>query len=355
MTPPQYAPLDEHGREELLARGTCVPYEKEYILRDGTRLPILIGAVRSSSQPLKWVCWVVNLRAIKRITKAEQQSREFQAQLAAELRGAYRIHEISTRLLGKSSVDEVLNEILDAAIEVTEADFGNIQLVDESFLRIVVQRGFSAEFLNFFQKVSHKSTAACGAALLGGSRVIVEDVATEELFRGTPAREVLLRAGIRAVQSTPLAGPSGEVYGMLSTHYRGSRRPAERALRYLDLLASQAGQVLERLQYAEIERRGERLRASAELARSLAHEISNPIQALTNILELFSRHDAVQAEGQPLVQMAREQLDRVSDALKKMLAVEYAIATQSDAELRNLVQHVRIPRTLSNQPGHRTA
>jgi signal transduction histidine kinase len=185
--------------------------------------------------------------------------------------------------------------------------------------------------------------------------VIVEDVASAELFRGTPAREVLLRAGIRAVQSTPLVGPAGKVYGMMSTHYRRARRPAEPALRYLDLLASQAGQVLERLQYAEIERRGERLRASAELARSLAHEISNPAQALTNILKLLSGHEAVQPEGQPLVQMAREQLDRMSETLKKMLAVEHAIDAEPDVELSSLVQHVRGGGSLRAQRGRKLA
>jgi hypothetical protein len=326
-----------------------VPYEKEFVLRDGTRLPILIGAVRLSSEPLEWVCWVVDLRGTKEIAKAEEQSRELQVRLDEELKGAYWIHEISTRLLRKSSVEEVLNEILDAAIEVTEANLGNIQLVDQGFLRIVAQRRCSTEFLNFFEKVSHDTTAACASALLSRSRVIVEDVCSDDLFRGTTAGEVLLRNGIRAVQSTPLIGPSGEVYGMLSTHFDRPGRPDERALRYLDLLASQAGQVLETLQYTEIERRGERLKASAELATSLAHEINNPIQALTNIVVLLSQHKSVQSEGQVLVQMAREQLARVSDTIQNLLSVDFQAAPQLNTELTNLIEHMRIEGSLRVQ------
>ena len=181
-------PLDERHLEELRANGTIVPYEKECVCSDGTRLPVLIGGVRFSSRPLRWVCWVVNLRATKEIAKAEQQSRELQVQLEAELRGASKIHEIGTRLLSKSSVSEVLNEILSAAIEVTEADLGNIQLLDQGSLSIVAHRGFSAEFLTFFQEVSHDTVAACGAALRGRSRVIIEDVETNELFRGKIGR-----------------------------------------------------------------------------------------------------------------------------------------------------------------------
>jgi PAS domain S-box-containing protein len=342
MTPREYAPLDDQGLEQLRRRGVCVPYEKEFVLRDGTRLPILLGAVRLSADPLVWVRWVVDLRAAKDTAKTEQQARELALQFAAELRGAYRIHTISTRLLGKSSLKEVLIEILDAAIEVTEADLGNIQLVDQGILRIVAERGCPAEFLNFFHEVSHDTTAACGAALSGGSRVMIEDIESDELFRGTPAREVLLRAGIRAVQSTPLVGSSGEIYGMLSTHFRRSHRPTERALRYMDLLATQAGRLLEGLHYAEIERRGEQLRASAGLAASLAHEISNPVQALTNILMLLSRHDAVKAEGQHLVQTAREQLSRVSETVTKMLAAEFESTTHRAAELKHLYKQRRI-------------
>ena len=282
----------------------------------------------------------------------EQQSRELQVQLDAELKGAYRIHEISARLLDKSSVEGVLSEILDAAIEVTEADFGNIQLLDQGLLRIVTQRGFAKEFLDFFKDVSHDSKSVCGAALLSLSRVIVEDVRSDELFRGTPARDILLRAGVRAVQSTPLVGSPGQVYGMLSTHFRRPHRPNERALRYLDLLAIQVGHVLERLQYAEMHRRGEQLKASGELATSLAHEINNPLQVLTNILVLLC---PVQAKKRHLVQMASEQLTRVSETIRKILAVDTKRTKQPNVELTNLIEHMRIEGSLRAQRGRKMA
>ena len=142
----------------------------------------------------------------------------------------------------------LLHEILDAAIEITGAQMGNIQLLEGDLLRITAQRGFEAPFLEFFDAV-HGDQAACGTALQRGERVIVDDVVKSDIFAGTPALEVMLAAGARAVQSTPLVSRSGRVLGMFSTHYRHApQQPSDRALRLLDILARQAADLIEHKQ-----------------------------------------------------------------------------------------------------------
>jgi PAS domain S-box-containing protein len=140
----------------------------------------------------------------------------------------------------------LLLEIVDAALAITAADMGNIQLFDRGsgVLKIVAQRGFEKPFLDFFSAI-HQGQAACGSALQSGERVVIEDVAASSLFEGKPAREVLLAAGVRAVVSTPLFTRSGQIVAMLSTHYRQPRRPSDRDLHALDLLARQAADWIE--------------------------------------------------------------------------------------------------------------
>ena len=139
--------------------------------------------------------------------------------LRQSLEDLTRMQQLSTRLLQADDFSLLLHDILDAAIEITGAQMGNIQLLEGDVLRIAAQRGFDRPFLEFFASV-HGEQAACGTALQRGERVIVDDVLNSPIFVGTSALDVMVAAGARAVQSTPLVSRSGRVLGMFSTHYQ---------------------------------------------------------------------------------------------------------------------------------------
>jgi PAS domain S-box-containing protein len=161
------------------------------------------------------------------------------------------LQEIGTQCArADSDVQQCLKNVLDAAIEIMGADKGNVQLLDPvtGALAIAVHRGFEQPFLDFFAHVHPAEAAACGVALGASTRIIVEDVTKSDVFAGQPSLDVLLAAGVSAVQSTPLVSSSGAVLGMVSTHFVTPHRPDERDLRLMDLLARQAADYLERKQ-----------------------------------------------------------------------------------------------------------
>ena len=70
MTPPEWRAVDEHILRELQATGTCAPVEKEYLRKDGTRLPILASVAMLEGTPDACICLIEDLTARK---QAEQK------------------------------------------------------------------------------------------------------------------------------------------------------------------------------------------------------------------------------------------------------------------------------------------
>ncbi len=66
MPPPEYRHLDEQAIADLKATGVDEPYEKEYIRKDGTRLPILIGAAMLDNRHHEGVAFVLDITERKK-------------------------------------------------------------------------------------------------------------------------------------------------------------------------------------------------------------------------------------------------------------------------------------------------
>ncbi len=193
----------------------------------------------------------------KKLTNALNELAEVRQRLTAKLNGMRRLYQIGSHLLHPDEPKKQLQEIIEAAIDITGSDMGNIQLVDDTGnLKIVAQKDFGQEFLDYFENVTPKQSA-CGLAMEQKQRVIVEDVTKSRVFKDPETLKVMLNAGVRAVQSTPLIDESGHLLGILSTHNRQPRRPLERDLRLLDLLALQAVELIERNHAHEARRASE--------------------------------------------------------------------------------------------------
>jgi PAS domain S-box-containing protein len=239
--------------------------------------------------------------------RAERELLTLRDELTVELTAMTRLHEFSTHLLAISELQALLEEVLDATIALQNADFGNIQVYnpETQTLEIVAQRGFQQAFLDYFRNV-RDTGAACGRAMELRERVIIEDVETDSEY--APHRQIAASAGFRAVQSTPLFSRSGEFLGILSTHFRQPHRPPLRDLRFTDLYATHAAEIIERkrleagrrqveqvLLMTQVElARVSRLTAMGELAASIAHEVNQPLAVITNnssaCLRLLAEH-----------------------------------------------------------------
>lgn len=175
--------------------------------------------------------------------------------LKAELDATQKLADLGSLFAREGDLKPVLTAVVDAAIEITGANAGRIQLLDPSSgnLKVVAQSGPT--------KCWHDTAWTQG--LDGDSR------------GQKPHGGELL--------TTPMLGRSGERLGLLLTHYPSLHGPEQRELSLLDLLARQAADLIERV------RAESALRASEEKYRQLFESIDQGFCTIDMIFDELGR------------------------------------------------------------------
>lgn len=242
--------------------------------------------------------------------------------ITRELKDTRLLRDVASRLIGAEGSEALFGEILDAAISITQADAGTIQLHDRDSdtLTFLATRGFAPEMVAHFSRVDASSCSPCGIAFATGQRAIVEFHPDAPDPDGSI--KLHIDAGLSSAQSTPLISRTGQPMGMFSTHWRDNRELTERELRFLDLLGRQAADLIERIQVQEALRTSEKeLREGArrkdEFLAVLAHELRNPLAPVRTGVDLLKRamHEPIVEKLQPMMERQVSHMVRLIDDL----------------------------------------
>lgn len=164
------------------------------------------------------------------------------------------LHSISVELMGEKDVAALYTKILDAAVAIMRSQFASMQTLDLTRgpvggmgeLHLLSARGYTEDAVRSFEWVRPDMNTSCGISLRSGHRTVITDVEKYGPLSCTPALEAFLQTGIRAMQTTPLISRSGQLLGMITTHWSQPHEPTARDLRLMDILARQAADLLER-------------------------------------------------------------------------------------------------------------
>ncbi|GHO63647.1 hypothetical protein KSC_025390 [Ktedonobacter sp. SOSP1-52] len=98
MTPPEYLARTQQAHQELATQQSMPPYEKEYVCKDGSRLPVLVGRVVLQYHPSQAIGFVLDNSARKEL---EQRKDDFISMASHELRNPLAALKMQTQLVRK--------------------------------------------------------------------------------------------------------------------------------------------------------------------------------------------------------------------------------------------------------------
>jgi len=128
MTPPELRHLSERAMEKLRASGACPPFEKEYVRKDSSRVPVLIGLALLEGTQDQAMCFVLDLSERNRMEEALKQMRDHLEVRVREQTAALR-HMNDTL---KSEIDE--HKRAEQALRLSEQRFRYLaENMDEVF------------------------------------------------------------------------------------------------------------------------------------------------------------------------------------------------------------------------------
>ncbi|MEH1840619.1 MAG: PAS domain S-box protein [Nostoc sp.] len=206
LTPKEYLPLDKQALTQFQDNSFCTPYEKEYIRKDSSRFPILIGGSHFEGTVDRGAFFVLD------ITERKQ----------AEERLRY-IAQISSLLSTSLDYEETLEQI--AKISVPQlADWCSVDILNEdgSIRRLPIAHAdsYKAELARKLREyaIDYKSASAITRVLQTGQSELISEVSDSLLVATTQNQEhleLVRQLGMKSVMIVPLIA-QGRVLGSIT-------------------------------------------------------------------------------------------------------------------------------------------
>ncbi len=118
LTPAEWRHVDERAIEQMKMTGTSQPFEKEFYRKDGSRVPVLVGAAGFNEQRDQGVAFVLDLTERKR---AEAEARESERRIREMQMGVAHANRVATMGQLTASIAHEVNQPISGAVTNAEA------------------------------------------------------------------------------------------------------------------------------------------------------------------------------------------------------------------------------------------
>ena len=242
--------------------------------------------------------------------------------------------ETSRDLSSSLDVDAVLRSIARHARELARADVVAIAPVDEETGAALVRVVLGARTPRFAQLAIPPGRGLGGRVLETGKPLLTGNYPSDDRFAHDPALDRFMgEEGVVSLLAVPIASPRGTL-GLI---WAGSPRPDAFTAEDLDTLGQMARQAAIALDNARLyERlkqshealsaaqdelvRQARLAAIGQIAAAVAHEVRNPLSALSTCVQLLRASPELTGEDAELFQIIQTEARRLNDIVSDFLA-----------------------------------
>ncbi len=115
LTPPEFLPKDVEAIAEASVKGFWTPFEKEYIHKDGHRVPIIIGGSMFKDVPNEYIVFIIDLSEQKKVSHEKDALLDVLESKNSELKRTY-----SRAILKEKELQDILNFMCDCVIVIDQ-------------------------------------------------------------------------------------------------------------------------------------------------------------------------------------------------------------------------------------------
>jgi len=244
----------------------------------------------------------------ERAAQVEQQRKE--------LESLYRADDELRRHL---HLDDVLQSLVNTAVEMLHADKGSLMIWDEKKERLVARAayGFNPETVAKISIAPGQGLA--GRVALSGEPAIVEDTS----LNGRVTPFIIESEKLRALMQVPIR-VAGEVYGVFSADYLQPHHFTEDQIRLLTAFAQRAGLAIETAALYESEEQIAIMQERNRLARDLHDSVTQSLYGVSLYAEVATQ--LLKSGDSEKVNENLQELKRMAlDALAEMRLLIYEL------------------------------
>jgi signal transduction histidine kinase len=272
----------------------------------------------------------------KRMAPARQQRQRVQAELRARLRQQAVVVELGGLALAGVELGTLMDQAARLVAQTLEVEFCKIlePLPNHQALLLRAGVGWKEGYVGH-RRISAGLGSHAGFTLVSSEPVIIRDLRSETRFTEPLLHEHGVLSGISVI----IEG-QGRPFGVLGAHTRAVRQFTRDDVNFLQAVANVVATAIQRRRAEELLRRTEKLAVVGRLAATIAHEINNPLESVTNLLYLLEHHPALDATARNYATLAQQELHRVAHIARQTLSFYREPAMPVAVQLSELLDNV---------------